>query len=108
MHECPDCGYLSADPIAECPRCEDVVEVTEDASTAAIADDRPAPHYPCPQCMGITWRVLATFERGRWVDEDTYVDYDPPRLVVSSVLMSRADCDNCGYIVDLSTALSEE
>ena len=107
MNECSDCGYLSADPIYVCPRCEADAGAAGYPPTAAIADDRPAPHYPCPECMGTSWRVVATFERGRWVDDDTYMDHDPPQLRVSSVGMDGAICDGCGHVMDLSEALQE-
>lgn len=66
-----------------------------------INDLAPSPWWPCPECGGVALRAIVHFERGRWVDEGTYVALDPPDGVVGSVQASDVTCDGCGHRFDI-------
>lgn len=73
-----------------------------DGPTAATTDEAPSPWWPCPECGGAHFRVICVFERGEWVDEDTYVHHDPPSGTPTAIDVGVVTCVLCGHRFDIA------
>jgi hypothetical protein len=68
--------------------------------TDAVADDAPSPWLPCPECGRSVWfKATVTFERGEWLDEDTYeINLEvPPHITAYQSGPETIECIGCGH-----------
>jgi hypothetical protein len=65
-------------------------------------DDEPSKCWPCPECGSVEFRPAScVFERGGWVDDETWRADDPPNGHPTAIAMD-VTCLNCGHEFDIA------